>query len=586
MSDFSTLVPVADEGERDELDFYLVIMAPDRLTTQPLPRSGSLLFGRGKEADVTLDDPLVSRQHARLHVGPTLEVEDLGSANGSQVRETRLAAGARVSIQPGEPVTLGSTVIMVQRRPGSWRRPQILPHAYFEARLDEECARAPLGFAVIRIRTTTSAVEPLESALTRHFRQDVLACYGPGEYEVLKLADEAPVAAALSAEVERALSETDPEVRVGVALFPADGRTPDTLLDAAGARARRSSQVELPRHIVLEDAAMCRLYELAIRAAVGNLSILILGETGTGKEVLAETIHRKSRRKDNPFLCLNCAALSENLLESELFGYEKGAFTGAQQTKPGLLESAPGGTIFLDETGEMSLNTQARLLRVLETREVLRVGGVKPRPIDVRIISATNRDLAEDVAQGKFRRDLYFRLNGLTLFIPPLRERRREIPVLARRFVAQSAHELGRQPEPRVTESAMQMLESYAWPGNIRELKNVMDRAVLLSGNGDIEPEHLGLERVLRPSPSPAASASASLARDNDSGSSTSLPSMASLTWEQKKALERRRILEALDRCGGNQSRAAELLGISRRTLLNRLDEFAIDRPRKGRDPR
>jgi two-component system, NtrC family, response regulator AtoC len=574
MSDFSTLVPVSDAGERDERDFYLVIMAPDRLTTQPLPKSGSITFGRGRESDVTLDDPLVSRQHARLHLGATLEVEDLGSANGSQVRETRLAPGVRVSIQPGEPVTLGTTVIMVQRKPGAWRRPQILPHAYFEARLDEECARHSEragSFAVIRIRTAADPVSPLTAALTELFRQDVLAAYGPGEYEVLKLGDR-PGAGALATEVEQALAEHDPEVRVGVALFPADGRTPDTLLDAAGARARRATTVELPRHIVLEDAAMCRLYELAIRAAVGNLSILILGETGTGKEVLAETIHRKSRRRDSPFLCLNCAALSENLLESELFGYEKGAFTGAQQTKPGLLESAPGGTIFLDEAGEMSLSTQARLLRVLETREVLRVGGVKPRPIDVRILSATNRDLAEDVAQGKFRRDLYFRLNGLTLFIPPLRERRREIPVLARRFVAGSAHELGRRPEPKVTEAAMQMLESYAWPGNIRELKNVMDRAVLLSASGDIEPEHLGLERVLRPSPAPPASG----AREVDDP--------PTLTWEQKKLLERRRILEALDACNGNQSRAAEKLGISRRTLLNRLDEFAIDRPRKGRD--
>src|SRR5687768_12408450 len=178
MSDFSTLVPVSDEEERDERDFYLVIMAPDRLTTQPLPRSGSLLFGRGKEADVMLDDPLVSRQHARLHIGATLEVEDLGSANGSQVRETRLAPGTRVSIQPGEPVTLGTTVIMVQRKPGAWRRPQILPHAYFEARLDEECARhseRPGSFAVIRVRTTADPVDPVAAALAELFRQDVLA---------------------------------------------------------------------------------------------------------------------------------------------------------------------------------------------------------------------------------------------------------------------------------------------------------------------------------------------------------------------------------------------------------------------------
>jgi two-component system, NtrC family, response regulator AtoC len=252
---------------------------------------------------------------------------------------------------------------------------------------------------------------------------------------------------------------------------------------------------------------------------------------------------------------INCAAVAESLLESELFGYEKAAFTGAGQAKPGLIETAAGGTLLLDEVGELALPLQAKLLRVVEQREVMRVGALKPRAVDVRFLSATHRDLGAAVRGGTFRQDLYFRLNGITLRIPPLRERRGEIPALAQTFIEAAAKQLG-QRSPRISEAAMSRLEGHAWPGNIRELRNVIDRAVLLAADGIISPEHLLFDE-------PPA--------DGEQGT----------TPGASDDPERARILDALQRCGGSQTKAAQLLGISRRTLTNRLNALDLPRPRK-----
>jgi transcriptional regulator with PAS, ATPase and Fis domain len=314
---------------------------------------------------------------------------------------------------------------------------------------------------------------------------------------------------------------------------------------------------------------MQQIHQLAERAAAGTINVLITGETGVGKELLAETVHRLSPRRAGPYVCLNCAALSETLLESELFGHERGAFTGAFQAKAGLLETAIGGSIFLDEVGELPLTTQAKLLRVLETREVSRLGSLKPRRIDVRFIAATNRDLEAEVARGAFRRDLYYRLNGITLTIPPLRERRSEIPHLVEIFVTRICRELGR-PEPRIPPAVLTMLDRYAWPGNIRELKNMIERAVLLCDGLTITAEHFPAEkmdpsrpRLPTPSPQPPLS-------------------VAERTRNQTQDNEKQRIVDALTACAGNQSRAAAHLGISRRTLVTKLDAYRIPRPKKS----
>lgn len=304
--------------------------------------------------------------------------------------------------------------------------------------------------------------------------------------------------------------------------------------------------------IVVNDA-MKELYALAAQVAPSELSVLITGETGAGKELVAEYVHANSKRKGGPFLRLNCSAIAESLVESELFGHEEGAFTGATKSMPGLLECAAGGTIFLDEIGDLPGAAQAKLLRALESKEVRRVGGRSIRKIDVRFVAATHRDLKKAAEAGEFREDLYFRLNGITLAIPPLRDRRDEIESLAKAFIRRFAE----APFPALSEAALSALRTYDWPGNVRELRNVMERATVLAGDGPIVPKHFPAE-----------------VRGEGGSTDGSLKS-------ELDAIEKQRIVDALAACDGNQTKAAEKLGIARRTLIKRLDQYGIERPRK-----
>jgi DNA-binding NtrC family response regulator len=318
--------------------------------------------------------------------------------------------------------------------------------------------------------------------------------------------------------------------------------------------------------IVLRDPAMRALHAQAARAARTNISVLLLGETGVGKEVLARAIHAHSPRSKGPFLGINCAAIAESLLESELFGSEKGAFTGALAARAGLFEAGNGGTVFLDEIGDLPLATQAKLLRVLEERAVTRVGSTRPRPIDVRFVAATNRYIEADSRVGRFRQDLYFRLAGITLTIPPLRDRPAEISLLVEKFVKGACGQVDRAAPLVVSREAFDCLAAHAWPGNVRELRNVIERATVLCMGDRILPEHLppSVLSPIRPSTPPAVT-----------------PSAPTDLQDEIKSLERTRIVEALARCHGNQSQAAAILGISRRTLVSRLTAFGLPRPRK-----
>jgi transcriptional regulator with GAF, ATPase, and Fis domain len=566
--------------------YCLLVMGDGVSATHPLPDAGSMVIGRTRQCDVFIDDASVSRRHAVLRLGPTFTIEDAGSANGTRVGDAWLAPNQPVPVRPGEVIDIGSVMIVIQDRAGPQRHRRIWDHGYFEARIEDECARSlrsGASFAVIQLHGDASTpVTEIQAALDSVLRAaDVIGIYGPGEYEILLLDMKAEDLEVATTRMSRKLEEMGARIRLGIAVYPQDGRDPYSLIANAVARARGEHDPEAASgKIVIADGAMPQLYRFVERIAAGTISVLILGETGAGKEVLAETVHRRSPRAAKPFVRLNCAALTESLLESELFGHERGAFTGAVQTKPGLLETAEGGTIFLDEVGEMPLATQVKLLRVLEAREVLRVGGLKPRSIDVRFVSATNRDLEADVARNTFRQDLYFRLNGITLMIPPLRQRVGEIAGLARAFVTQVAE---RGKEPAISSEAMRLLERYSWPGNIRELRNVIERAVLLCADGAIRPEHLPLEKMRAdtttatradptPIPVPRAATAPPVA-----------PEPASRTDMRRELedLEKKRILEALDECGGNQTRAAQIVGLSRRTLLKRLDEYGIIRPRK-----
>jgi two-component system response regulator PilR (NtrC family) len=315
------------------------------------------------------------------------------------------------------------------------------------------------------------------------------------------------------------------------------------------------------RDLVGRSSALRRVMDLVERIAPTRTTVLITGESGTGKERVARAIHRMSERADGPFLVVNCGALPEALMESELFGHEKGAFTGAQSRHRGLFREADGGTILLDEVGELPAALQVKLLRVLQERVVRPVGATQETAVDVRVLSATNRDIEADVASGKFRSDLYYRLNVIRIELPPLRERREDVPLLAERFVRQFASEMGKDITG-FTPDALRALQTYEFPGNVRELENVIERAVALAGArviglGDLPRELSGITGA----PTPAL---------------WELPQEGTRLDEVLTEIERRLILDALARTGGVRTRAAALLGVTFRSLRYRLKKHGL----------
>jgi len=324
---------------------------------------------------------------------------------------------------------------------------------------------------------------------------------------------------------------------------------------------------EESHRIVFEDPAMKDLLTMAERIAKSDASILVTGESGTGKEMLARFIHAKSKRATQPFVSVNCAAIPENLLESELFGHEKGAFTGAVARRIGKFEAADGGTLLLDELGEMDLKLQAKLLRVLQEREIDRVGGTRPVKIDIRLLATTNRRLRDEVAAGRFREDLFFRINVVALKVPPLRERPKDILALANHFVDKYA-DANALPRRQLSETAVEDLLRHTWQGNVRELENNMHRAVLLCSGEQIEPADmmLGDQAVgMGANHSDAASAASAAAQTTQ------------LVGRTVSDVERNLIIDTLRHCLGNRTHAANILGISIRTLRNKLKLYDSD---------
>lgn len=320
-------------------------------------------------------------------------------------------------------------------------------------------------------------------------------------------------------------------------------------------------------NLVAKSRSMQELLERAMVVAPTRSTVLLLGESGTGKDLLAQTLHQLSPRKEQRFLPLNCAALSPTLLESELFGYEKGAFTGAQERRAGKLEMADQGTLFLDEIGEMPLEMQVKLLRFLENREFMRVGGTQTLKLDVRLIAATNRSLEQAVAEGQFRQDLYYRLKVVTLNVPPLRERQEDIALLAWNFILAFAVE-HQKPARQISPEAMGVLTRYRWPGNVRQLRNAMETVAVFSRNSVIDVEDLPAEII-------AGAKVAEPARQAgvEPASSNAPIQMEGMAMSE---IEKQAILLALEKTGGNRQKAAQMLGIGLRTLQSKLKEYGM----------
>ncbi len=512
-----------------------------------LPSGVDVTFGRSRGATISVDSEKVSRLHAKVRRdGDTILVTDLESRNGTKVNGEKIEGPRK--LVAGDEVVLGPVTAIVGATSALRRRVVVSDAGVGEARLAAELDRSvryrrPLVAALVRC--TEVQLEALAGALRP---MDTLAEDVGDDYLVVlpeldRVAAETALAKVLPTAATRAF-----------VLCPDEG----TRAPAVIARLRtllRGGRVEPVARIadgpIVVDPAMQRVYSMVTKIADSSMTVLILGETGVGKELVTEAVHRASARRDEPFMKLNCAALAEQLLESELFGHERGAFTGADRKKLGFFEAASGGTLFLDEVGEMPASLQAKLLRVLERKVITRVGGTAEIPIDVRVVAATHRDLETEVREGRFRQDLLFRISGFTVFVPPLRDRPSEILPLAQRFAGQVAF----------SDDARAALLAYAWPGNVRELQNAITRALVLCEGtitGADLPDRLRdvSEHVRAIAETPTADVRGQLAD-----------------------IERAALVAALSAENDNQTRAARRLGLSRRALIYKMEKYGLKPP-------
>jgi two-component system response regulator AtoC len=532
-----------------------------------LPEGVDVTFGRSRGATITLDSDKVSRMHARVRrTGDVIEVDDLGSRNGTRVNGDRIEGPRK--LVTGDEVSVGPILAVVGVTSGLRRASTIADVLAGESRLAAEVDRSvryhrPVTVAMIRI-SSDAILDQFERAIRP---MDLIAEDAGDDYLViLPELGRDDGAAAVQRLLDFARAANVPASAV-TALCPDDGTTVETLISVlrAGLRTGRVPRTAAPKGTpIILDPAMQRVYTLVQRIADTSMTVLILGETGVGKELVCEAIHQHSSRRERPLIKLNCAALPETLLESELFGYERGAFTGADKRKVGFFEAADGGTLFLDEIGDMPLALQAKLLRVLERKVITRVGGTNEVATDARLIAATHRNLDADVRAGRFRQDLLFRIGGFTIAVPPLRDRPGEILPLAEHFARTAAAEQARVP-PTLSDDAREALAGYAWPGNVRELRNALERALVLATDiitaADLPERIHDASHRVRPAHPTGADVRGQLAE-----------------------VERAAIVAALEADSGNQTRAARRLGLSRRALIYKMEKYGLKAP-PSRDP-
>ncbi len=535
-----------------------------------------LVVGRAAPADLVLAEPSLSRQHARFVVDAAADaadaavvVTDLHSKNGTALRGVRLTAPTRLRV--GDELALGEVTVRVERASSRTRTPGLLSHDAFFARTQALLAGgARLTLHLVRAKDAAPAVR-FFPALSRALpRQAIAGLYAMHTVELCIVDDDGAFAAAAAGA----------GLDVGRAEAPADGKTLDALLDCAVLRLTAEQRAASAVVDAAVDAAIAA--DTLDRVAPSLLPVLIMGETGAGKEVMARALHDASGRKGK-FVAVNCGSLPSGLLESTLFGHEKGAFTGAVATTKGVFETAQGGTVFLDELGELSPQGQAALLRVLEVKKIQRIGSIKEINVDVRLLCATHKDIPELVQRGAFRQDLYFRLNAFEVVVAPLRERRGEIPALAERLRVRGASNVlapGQAAPAGFTAEATSALTRYAWPGNVRELKNVVERALVIA-RGPLIDVH-DLPEAIR------AVAPVVRAVDVDDDDDDAVDDVAGAAADSVEGVvdgafkdrlrryEERLILDALEKSGGVQTKAAKLLGMPLRTLVHKIKTYGI----------
>ena len=551
---------------------YLLVVDNDTSSIFHLPRAGAIVIGREKDVELRVQHASVSRKHATIRIDDgVVRIADLGSHNGTRVNGEPVNA-ARV-LASGDVATVGDVVLVLHFSTPATPARGALGEAGWRRRLVEELDRAltfkrSLGVVVVLGATPAAVADALRLI-------DVVGASDDGSALLLLPEVDREGAREIA---ERAVAAVA-GARAGLAVCPTDAIDADTILLEARSAARRArpgtvaepaeaaTTIELAsRHVLVADPAMLRVFSLLERLAASSLPVLINGETGVGKENAAYAVHHWSKRT-GPFLAVNCAALGpESLVDSELFGHEKGAFTGATASKAGLFEAAAGGTVFLDELGELPLAVQAKLLRALEAKTITRVGDTRERSIDVRLVAATHRKLDEEVAAGRFRQDLLYRLSVATVPLPPLRDRKCEIPLLARAFVDAACSQLGKAPKT-IAPATMQVLLTHAWPGNVRELRNALEFAVVAAPDDTIEPydlpPHLGGAGEAQPAPA------APVVAPDVKRSFRPID-------DELEELERRRMVEALEAAGGVKTRAAALISMPIRTFTLKHKQYKL----------